>query len=114
MSRELLTDFKTVLSVTDDCDVNCYKLFEQLQASSSVILYHNSDIRDVFKLIVERKLSEVYPNVILKRITTAPAERSVSRLKLMKTQVRTTVAQERLTGLAILSTENEVASALHC
>jgi hypothetical protein len=40
-------------------------------------------------------------------VTTASAE-SFSRLKLIKTYLRTTMVQERLTGLAILSTENGV------
>jgi hypothetical protein len=42
----------------------------------------------------------------------ASAERSFSRLKAIKTCLRTTMAQERLTGLAILSIENDAASAL--
>jgi hypothetical protein len=45
-------------------------------------------------------------------VSTAPAERGFSRLKLIKTNLRTTMVQERLTGFAILSIENDVASAL--
>jgi hypothetical protein len=45
-------------------------------------------------------------------VTTASAGRSFLRLKLMETYLRTTMAQGRLTGLAILSTENDEASAL--
>jgi hypothetical protein len=37
-------------------------------------------------------------------VTTASAERSFSRLKLIKTDLGTTMPQERLTELAILST----------
>jgi hypothetical protein len=73
----------------------------------------------MFKFTVQRKLSEVYPNVFvpLRKIMTVPvttssAERRFSRLKLIKTYLRTTTAQQRLTGLTILSTENGVASAL--
>jgi hypothetical protein len=69
--------------------------------------------------IVQRKLSEVYANVfVLLRtvitvpIATASAERSFWRLKLIKTYLRTTMAQERLTRLAILSVQNDVVSAL--
>jgi hypothetical protein len=110
---------KNVLSVGDECNVDCYELSEELQVLSSVIPSHISDIRDMFKFIVQRKMSEVYPNifVLLRIITTVPvtiasAERSFSRLKLIKICLRTTMAQERLAGLAILSTENNVASAL--
>jgi hypothetical protein len=73
----------------------------------------------MFKFIVQRKLSEVYPDLfILLRIimtvpvTTASAERSISRLKLIKTYLRTTMAQERLTEIVILSIENDIDSAL--
>jgi hypothetical protein len=60
-SKELLKhcqDFKTVLSVGDDCDVDCYKLFEELQVLSSVIPSDISDTRDMFKFIVQQKLNE--------------------------------------------------------
>jgi hypothetical protein len=77
-------------------------------------------MRDIFKFTVQRKLSEVYPNVfILLRIimtvpvTTASAERSIPRLKLIKTYLRTTMAQGRLTGMAILSIDNDATSALN-
>jgi hypothetical protein len=86
---------------------------------SSVIPSHISDTRDMFKFIVQRKLSEVYPDlfILLKIImtvpaTTASAERGFSRLKLIKTYLRTTMAQGRLMGMAILSIDNDVASVL--
>ncbi|XP_058185556.1 uncharacterized protein LOC131302772 [Rhododendron vialii] len=40
-------------------------------------------------------------------VTVASAERSFSKLKLIKTYLRTTMAQERLSGLAMISIENE-------
>ena len=43
-------------------------------------------------------------------VTVASGERSFSKLKLIKTYLRSTMSQERLNGLAILSIENEVAS----
>jgi hypothetical protein len=85
-------DFKNVLSVGGNCDVNCYQLFKKLKVLSSVIPSHIFDIRDMFKLILQRKLSEVYPNVliILRIIMTVPvttpsAKRNFLRLKLIKT-----------------------------
>lgn len=45
-------------------------------------------------------------------VTVASGERSFSKLKLIKTYLRSTMSQERLNGLAILSIENEVASQL--
>jgi hypothetical protein len=52
LKEELLKhgqDLKTVLSVGDDCNVDCYELFEELQVLSSVIPSHISDIRSMFK-----------------------------------------------------------------
>lgn len=45
-------------------------------------------------------------------VTVASGERSFSKLKLIKTYLRSAMSQERLNGLAILSIENEVASQL--
>ena len=41
-------------------------------------------------------------------ITVASAERSFSKLKLIKSYLRSTMSQERLSGLAILSIEKEM------
>jgi hypothetical protein len=41
-------------------------------------------------------------------VTIASAERSFSKLKLIKSYLRSTMSQERLNGLAILSIENEM------
>ena len=42
-------------------------------------------------------------------VTVAKAERSFSKLKLMKTYLRSQVSQERLAGLALLSIKNKEA-----
>jgi hypothetical protein len=41
-------------------------------------------------------------------VTVASAERSFSKLKLIKSYLRSTMSQERLNGLAILSIEKEM------
>jgi len=41
-------------------------------------------------------------------VSVASGERSFSRLKLIKTYLRSTMSQERLSGLAILSIEKDV------
>ncbi|GBP19510.1 hypothetical protein EVAR_102058_1 [Eumeta japonica] len=45
-------------------------------------------------------------------VTLASCERSFSKLKLIKTYLRSTVDQERLSGLAILSIERDIARLL--
>ena len=45
-------------------------------------------------------------------ITVASAERSFSKLKLIKSFLRSTMSQERLNGLAIISIEKDLVSKL--
>ena len=45
-------------------------------------------------------------------VTVASGERSFSKLKLIKTYLRSTMTQERLTNFAILSIEQDVAKTL--
>jgi hypothetical protein len=45
-------------------------------------------------------------------VTVASGERSFSKLKFIKTYLRSTMAQDRLVGLAMLSIENDIASCL--
>jgi len=42
-------------------------------------------------------------------VTVAKAERSFSKLRLIKNYLRSTMSQERLSALAVLSIENETA-----
>jgi hypothetical protein len=46
-------------------------------------------------------------------VTVASGERSFSKLKLIKTYSRSTMAQDRLVGLALLSIGNDIASCLN-
>ena len=61
----------------------------------------------------------MYPNLSIAlrllltlRVTVASGERSFSKLKLIKTYLRTTMTQERLSSLAVLSIEQEIRKSL--
>ncbi|GFX22099.1 uncharacterized protein TNCV_3054551 [Trichonephila clavipes] len=45
-------------------------------------------------------------------VTTASVERSFSKLKLIKTYLRSTMSQERLSALSVLSIETEIAASV--
>ena len=67
----------------------------------------------------DTRLNEILPNVSVALrilltipVTVASGERSFSKLKLIKTYLRSTMAQDRLVGLAMLSIESDVASSL--
>ncbi|KAK3878989.1 hypothetical protein Pcinc_016433 [Petrolisthes cinctipes] len=63
----------------------------------------------------EKNPEEVYPNmwIALRTAVTTPvivasAEKSLSKLKLIKTYLRSTMSQERLSGLALININKEV------
>ena len=67
----------------------------------------------------KHRLDVGYPNLaILYRIfgiisvSTAGAERSFSKMKLIKTYLRSTIGEERLTGLGLISMERDLADSL--
>ncbi|PRQ55195.1 putative HAT dimerization domain-containing protein [Rosa chinensis] len=47
-------------------------------------------------------------------VTVASAERSFSKLKLLKSYLRSNMSQERLNGLALISIENEYLGKINC
>ena len=65
------------------------------------------------------RLHEIYPNLnILLRmfltvpVTVASGERSFSKLKIIKNYLRSSMAQDRLSGLALISVEHEIGQSL--
>ena len=67
------------------------------------------------------KMLESFPNaciafriLLIIPVTIASAERSFSKLRLIKSYLRSTMSQEKLSGLAILSIENEILAELEC
>ena len=66
--------------------------------------------------IHEREISEMYPNFwtalricLTLPVTVAEAERSFSKLKLIKSYLRSTMSQEHLSGLAVISINHAIA-----
>ena len=67
------------------------------------------------------KRLEYFPNACISfrilltiHVTIASVERSFSKLKLIKSYLKSTMSQERLSGLAILSIEKEMLAELEC
>jgi len=67
-----------------------------------------------------KKIAEIkilFPNVyvalrILLPVTAALAERSFSKLKIVKNYLRSQISQDRLVGLATISIENQISNDL--
>nr|XP_020183071.2 zinc finger MYM-type protein 1-like [Aegilops tauschii subsp. strangulata] len=68
---------------------------------------------DILNFLKKRSL--IYPNAVIAYrilltipVTVASAERSFSKLKLLKSYLRSTMSQERLNGLATIGLENDI------
>ena len=74
---------------------------------------------EMLTFLHDNQLQEVYPNLwialriaLTLPVTVASAERSFSKLKLIKTYLRSSIGQERLSGLAVISINRDVAQKL--
>ncbi|XP_034069533.1 uncharacterized protein LOC117544522 [Gymnodraco acuticeps] len=74
---------------------------------------------ELLAFIHKKNLNELYPNLSIALriactlpVTVASAERSFSKLKLIKTYLRSCMGQDRLTGLAIISINHEIGKQL--
>uniref|UniRef100_A0A8C8DNF5 Zinc finger MYM-type protein 1-like n=1 Tax=Oryzias sinensis TaxID=183150 RepID=A0A8C8DNF5_9TELE len=75
---------------------------------------------DLLSFLHDSELTELYPNLwtalrisLTLPVTVAEAERSFSKLKLIKTFLRSSMAQDRLSGLAVISINHTIAEKLN-
>ena len=106
------------LSANGQSDLDGNELASEMQSFPDV----PKDTMTILKLLCyveEKKLKEIFPNlwVALRVAATAPvtvasAERSFSKLKLIKNYLRSTMTQDRLNGLAMMSINRDVSREL--
>jgi len=111
-------DIQNLLEVGDSKDINGREMFDELVILCEIIEEDTSPLK-VLEKIFSYSADDIYCNVsIVLRIlltmpvTTASAERSFSKLKLIKNYLRSTLSQEKVTNLAIISVEKEIADQL--
>ena len=90
-------------------------LYQELKPEKGVI----KDLQDMLQWFNEHDLQNVYPNLsILYRIfgtiavSSASTERTFSKLRIIKSYLRSTMSQERLSELTLLSVEREITETL--
>jgi len=98
-------------------DIDQDDLVLEYKSFSSVYYHLNKDCEDistndVLKFMITNDMISSYPNLstlykifYTLPVSSATAERSFSRLKLIKTFLRSTITEEKLSNLAILSIE---------
>ncbi|XP_050378235.1 uncharacterized protein LOC126795437 [Argentina anserina] len=101
----------------DESNIIGAELFEELSYLKGSIPKEARRAIDVLSYL--KQMDGCYPNawiayklLLTIHVTVACAERSFSKLKLIKSYLRSTMSQERLNGLAMLSIEKELAEKL--
>ena len=93
-------------------DINGSEIYVELNLLKSFIPNDNMGPVDILKFL---KRLDCFPNATIAYrilltipVTVASAERSFSKLKLLKSYLRSTMTQERLSGLATIAIENDI------
>ncbi|XP_022014169.1 zinc finger MYM-type protein 1-like [Helianthus annuus] len=111
--KECCYRLQDALKYEGESDIDAKELYTELNLIITFLPRHIDNPFDVLDYIFQRNTT--YPNAINAYkvlltipVTVASAERSFSKLKLLKTYLRSTMSQERLNGLAIISIESEI------
>ncbi|XP_050065941.1 uncharacterized protein LOC126555011 [Aphis gossypii] len=88
---------------------------EELPTKRKQEMQNAGSINHVFKVFCAANMNSVFPNLYIAfkitvtlPVSSASTERSFSRLKLLKTRLRTSISQNRLENLLIISCENDI------
>ncbi|XP_047127720.1 52 kDa repressor of the inhibitor of the protein kinase-like [Hydra vulgaris] len=105
-------------------DIDPFEMEMELKRFIHLVLENDEKLKTAIHFlnyINSKCLQEVYPNVAIALrvlltcpVTAATAERSFSKLKLIKNFHRSTMTQDRLSSLAILSIESYCARKINC
>ena len=94
-------------------------MFKEIMSSKTNSSVEKLIINNVLKFMCANDMCSIYPNLstlyhifLTLPISSAGAERSFSRLKLIKSYLRSTMTEERLSGLALLSIERQFSTEL--
>ncbi|XP_043931498.1 zinc finger MYM-type protein 1-like [Protopterus annectens] len=111
---QLCKDLQNLLTHNDSADIDAVELYEELKTLCHIMPKGLSAL-DVLNVMKKRGLVEIFPQVVVALrilltlpVTVASGERSFSKLKLIKTYLRSTMLQDRLVGLAMISINNEI------
>ncbi|GKB11402.1 zinc finger MYM-type protein 1-like protein [Tanacetum coccineum] len=114
--KECCSNLESALTNDKDCDIDGNDLFMELQILQDMLpngAYEGERPWTSIQIMEFTKKMDMLPNVLLAykilstiSVTVASAERSFSKLKILKSYMRSTMSQERLHVLAIVSIES--------
>ncbi|XP_035838892.1 uncharacterized protein LOC110906877 [Helianthus annuus] len=111
--KECCYHLEDALKYEGESDIGAKELYTELKLITTFLPRHIDNPFDVLDYIFQRSTTypyaiNAYKVLLTIPITVASAERSFSKLKLLKTYLRSTMSQERLNGLATISIESEI------
>jgi hypothetical protein len=100
-------------------DVNHEELYSEISTFLRMEVEKSMTAFQILQYTTENSLIEIFPNLFIALrvllslpVSVASTERSFSKLKLIKTHLRSRISQDRFTGLALISIENELSRSL--
>ncbi|GKE51981.1 zinc finger MYM-type protein 1, partial [Tanacetum coccineum] len=109
--------FKDALTNNEQSDIDANDLYVELRLLNNILPRGNLGPVDILNFVNQ---NACLPNAIIAYIvlltipvTVASVERSFSKLKLLKSYLRSTMTQERLNGLALIAIESDLLEGIH-
>lgn len=98
-----------------ELETECLHFKEYLKTAQSSENKDTNSISAIYRLLKENKMDETFPNIeialrifLSMMVTNCSGERSFSKLKIIKNELRTRMLQERLSSLSLMSIESDV------